>query len=78
MEVDACEIFGAVGEAVEGDFQRGGAGGGEDVRQEAVGHIGEVCVGEEFLQAVGADCRVVGDVAEVFLFDAFVGGNHNE
>ena len=41
-------------------------------------HIGEVGVGEEFLHSFGADCRVVGDVAEVFLFDAFVGGNHNE
>lgn len=35
-------------------------------------------VGEEFLHSFGADSRVVGDVAEVFLFDAFVGGNHNE
>lgn len=41
-------------------------------------HIGEVGVGEEFLHSFVADCRVVGDVAEVFLFDAFVGGNHNE
>lgn len=78
MEGDAGEVFGAVGEAVEGDAQRGGARGGEDVREQAVRHIGEVGVGIEFLHSFGADCRIVGDVAEVFLFDAFVGGNHNE
>lgn len=31
VEGDAGEVFGAVGEAVEGDSQRGGAGSGEDV-----------------------------------------------
>lgn len=31
VEGDAGEVFGAVGEAVEGDFQRGGARGREDV-----------------------------------------------
>lgn len=31
VESDAGEVFGAVGEAVEGDSQRGGARGGEDV-----------------------------------------------
>ena len=31
VEGDAGEVFGAVGEAVEGYFQRGGACGGEDV-----------------------------------------------
>ena len=78
VEGYAGEVFGAVGEAVEGDAQRGGAGGGKDVGEQAVRHIGEVCVGIEFLHSFGADCRIVGDVAEAFLFDAFVGGNHNE
>lgn len=45
MEGDAGEVFGAVGEAVEGDSQRGGASGREDVGEQAVRHIGEVCVG---------------------------------
>lgn len=31
VEGDAGEVFGAVGEPVEGDAQRGGAGGREDV-----------------------------------------------
>lgn len=31
VEGDAGEVFGAVGEAVEGDSQRGGARGREDV-----------------------------------------------
>lgn len=31
VEVDACDVFGAVGEAVEGDFQCGGARRREDV-----------------------------------------------
>ena len=84
MEGYAGEVFGAVGEPVEGDFQRGVACGGKDVRQEVVRHIGviglplclgkELCVGVESLHAFGADSRVVGDVAEGFLFDAFVGG----
>lgn len=31
VEGDAGDVFGAVGEAVEGDAQRGGSCGGEDV-----------------------------------------------
>lgn len=47
VEVDACEVFGAVGEAVECDLQRSGARDGEDVRQEAGRVVGEVNVDEE-------------------------------
>lgn len=47
VEVDACEVFGAVGEAVECYLQRLGACGGEDVRQEAGRVVGEVNVDEE-------------------------------
>lgn len=47
VEVDACEVFGAVGEAVECDLQCRCARGGEDVRQEAGRVVGEVNVYEE-------------------------------
>ena len=77
VEVDACEVFGAVGEAVECDLQRGGARGGEDVRQQAGREVGEVNVDEEAFKTFGAYCRIVGEVGEAVLCDAFVRCNHN-
>lgn len=77
VEVDACEVFGAVGEAVECDLQRGGARGGEDVRQQAGREVGEVNVDEEAFKPFGAYCRIVGEVGEAVLCDAFVRCNHN-
>lgn len=77
MKVDACEVFGAVGEAVECDLQRGGARGGEDVRQQAGREVGEVNVDEEAFKPFGAYCRIVGEVGEAVLCDAFVRCNHN-
>ena len=77
VEAYAGEVVDAVGEAVEDDFQSFGTVCGEDVRQEAVGEVGEVCVSKEAFHSFGAYRRVVGDVGEAVLCDVFVCCKHN-
>ncbi len=77
MEAYAREVVDAVGEAVEDDLQCCATVGSEDVRQEAVGEVGEVCVSKEAFHSFGAYRRVVGDVGEAVLYDVFVCCKHN-
>ena len=72
VEIDTFDLVAAVGEFEKHLRECAGASLGEDVRPNTGRSVDEVNECEEHFETVRAFERVVGDVAEVVFFGAFV------
>lgn len=72
MQIDAGDVFAAVGEFEKHLCECCGAGLSEDVRPQAVRVIEEVDVGVEPFMSFGAFERIVSEIDEVVVLGSFV------